>query len=305
MIDRILTPLRSIRRDLIDKRLWPVALVLVLALVAVPVFIGSSASDAPPTAPIVPAATPATGGGGSPITVENAAVIGRGRPGAVHDPFFNPPKPKTTSSVPTSTSTSTTTSTTTPPPTTSATHTTPSKTSPATPAATPPATSTVTSLVERTVFRTRLSWGEAPGTEVRGVSRLEPLGGLSNPGVVYLGTTADGSRAVFLLGPQALSIGEEECGEKTCRVFALKPGAETAVSVQGEDGQLHVFTLKIDSIKSRVVASRSQAAELRARVHPDGRDVLRAIIKDAKTAAAIGQFTYDLSLGAVVALAAP
>ena len=52
------------------------------------------------------------------------------------------------------------------------------------------------------------------------------------------------------------------------------------------------------------VAGRD-AAKLRLSVHPDGRDVLRAMIKDAKTAAAIGQFAYDRTAGAVVAITAP
>ena len=40
-------------------------------------------------------------------------------------------------------------------------------------------------------------------------------------------------------------------------------------------------------------------------VDKDGRPGLRALIKDPKTAAAIGQFGYALSLGAVVSVTAP
>jgi hypothetical protein len=47
------------------------------------------------------------------------------------------------------------------------------------------------------------------------------------------------------------------------------------------------------------------AAKLRARVYHGGRDVLREMIKDAQTAAAIGRFGFDRSLGAVVATNAP
>jgi hypothetical protein len=40
-------------------------------------------------------------------------------------------------------------------------------------------------------------------------------------------------------------------------------------------------------------------------VYDGGRDVLREIIKDEQTAAAIGRFGFDRSLGAVVATNAP
>ena len=45
-MNRLLDPVRAIVADLIRKRLWPVALVLVIALVAVPALIASSSSEA-------------------------------------------------------------------------------------------------------------------------------------------------------------------------------------------------------------------------------------------------------------------
>jgi len=52
-------------------------------------------------------------------------------------------------------------------------------------------------------------------------------------------------------------------------------------------------------------AGKAAAAKLRARVYGGGRDVLREIIKDSATAAAIGQFRFDRTLGAVVDTTAP
>ena len=49
--------LRTLVRDLVERRLWPVALALVIALVAVPVVLGRGGEQTP--API--AAAPATG----------------------------------------------------------------------------------------------------------------------------------------------------------------------------------------------------------------------------------------------------
>jgi hypothetical protein len=149
-------------------------------------------------------------------------------------------------------------------------------------------------------------WGADDTAKVRGISRLEPLGGLSNPAVLYLGTTEDHARAVFLLGPNALAGGDRACGEKTCRVIGLKAGQSADIGVLGVDGApARRFVLSVDAIRETAVASEDAALALRARVHQDGRAVLRAMIKDPKTAAAIGQFGYALSLGAVVSITAP
>jgi len=53
---------RTMLDDLVEKRLWPVAAVLLLALVGIPVLLSRPAGDQPVSAP--PAATPAVGAGG-------------------------------------------------------------------------------------------------------------------------------------------------------------------------------------------------------------------------------------------------
>ena len=82
--------LRNVLKDLVDKRLWPVAALLVAALVAVPVVLGRSGDDATTTA-----ALPATGAGTS--TNENASVTLETTPddtrhdgGQLRDPFHAP-----------------------------------------------------------------------------------------------------------------------------------------------------------------------------------------------------------------------
>jgi hypothetical protein len=149
-------------------------------------------------------------------------------------------------------------------------------------------------------------WGQDAKADVHGVSRLQPLGGRSNPALLYLGTTKAGARAVFLLGPNASTDGDGTCAEKTCRVLRLKAGDTMVVTVQGEaGGASRQYTLVIDDIARSATSSAAAAAKRRARVYQDGRDALNAMIKDAATAAAIGQFRFDRSLGAVVAVSAP
>jgi hypothetical protein len=305
MTERLLNALRGAVRDLVDKRLWPVALALVVALVAVPVVIGSSAPDVPPPPP-----TPAPAGGApaAAITVADPAVVGHSRPGAVNDPFYDPPAPKTapTASSPATSAAAATraerapASSATPAPRTARAQSAPTAPSaPAAPAtrAQPPADRTA----EPTVFRTRVRWGDRDA-EIRGLSRLQPMGGISSPALLYLGTTMHGKRAVFLLGPRAESSGDGRCAERSCRVIALKAGDRRAVVLRGADGGVaRRFTLAVEAIARRVMPTPARARRLRARVHPWGRDALRAMIKDRPTAAAIGGFAYDRAAGAVVA----
>jgi hypothetical protein len=65
-VNQLNASVRTIFQDLVERRLWPVALVLVIALVAIPVLLSRPASDTAgsSTTPIPPAA-PATGSGGS------------------------------------------------------------------------------------------------------------------------------------------------------------------------------------------------------------------------------------------------
>jgi hypothetical protein len=310
-----MTLLRSLLDDLVARRLWPIALLLAITAVAVPVVLGGGGGAAAPVA-----SPPAARAGGAASAAPAVEVVGpasvRGRSGKVRDPFRRPKAPSVSSaghaSGSTSTSASTSTSTSTSATRESSKAGTPA---PAGAAATTRATATgagaataadAAAASAATVYRTRVRWGRDAKGDARGVSRLEPLGGRSHPALLYLGTTRAGARAVFLLGPDAVADGDGTCAEKTCRVIRLKAGDRTVLSVRPQDGgEARRYTLAIDAITRRVAGSARAAAKLRARVHRDGRDVLRTMIEDAATAAAIGRFRFDSALGAVVATTAP
>src|SRR3954471_12265374 len=93
--------LRNVLHDLIEKRLWPVAIALVAALVAVPIVLGGS-SDAGTTTP-VPVADASTANGLSThrdaaradvVSLEEQAAGKVERSGAVKDPFVQHHQPK-------------------------------------------------------------------------------------------------------------------------------------------------------------------------------------------------------------------
>jgi hypothetical protein len=300
MLDRLLSGPRAIARDLIEKRLWPVALLLIVALVAVPVVLGGSGDSAPVTPAAVPA-TPAQPGSDTAISVSAPAVLGHSRPGPVRDPFYSPPKPETASTSP---STSTSSSSSAPAPST----TTPSTSgtggggteapAPSTPSTQTPATTTTVG----SFYRARVRFGAGETAAVRGLSRLEPLGDTANPAALYLGPNARHTHAVFLLGPNAeVTAGDGACGEPTCRVVVLKAGESVTIAVAGSAGAVEqTYVLAVDELHEQQVATQDALLELRDRVHADGREVLRAMIQDKTTAAAVGKLTYDRSLGAVV-----
>ncbi|HEY0346336.1 MAG TPA: hypothetical protein VGC59_16920 [Solirubrobacteraceae bacterium] len=306
---------RAVLGDLVEKRLWPIALLLAITAVAVPVVLGrggTGAADAPV------ATQPAAAAGGAASATPVVEIVGpasaRSRPGTERDPFRR--------ATPAAAATATADGAPAPAPAQAGST---AASSPKRAAAAAPAAASATTAkpataapaaarrqprpaaTAATVYRTRVRWNhnDDDKARVRGVSRLQPLGGRSDPALLYLGTTTR-HRAVFLLGPNASANGESTCAEKTCRVIKLKAGARTVVSVEDEEGgAARRYTLVIDRIVRRHVAGKAAAAKLRARVYGGGRDVLREIIKDKQTAAAIGRFGFDHSLGAVVVTNAP
>jgi hypothetical protein len=311
--------LRSLRDDLVEKRLWPIALLLLLAAIAVPVFLGRGGGGDGAAVVTPPAAAPAGDVAGATPAVQ---VVGppsvRARAGAVRDQFRRAAKAKasvaTVDGAPapaTSSGGAAAPATKTP---RDATSTTPSATTSTTPAAESESNTTTTTpaaapsaTATASVYRTRVRWGTDDSAKARGISRLEPLGGQSDPALLYLGTTDDHAQAMFVLGPNALADApKDECAEETCRIIVLKAGKSVDVGVVGVDGGAdRRYVLTVDAITETVVASEAAAREQGARVHSAGREVLREIIKDPKTAAAIGQFGYAPSLGAVVGITAP
>ena len=84
-----MSAVRSIFNDLVDRRLWPVAVALVAALVAIPVMLGggSSASAPDAAAPLGSAATAAGGTAQAAISVSTPSTAPTDHPGTARNPF--------------------------------------------------------------------------------------------------------------------------------------------------------------------------------------------------------------------------
>src|SRR3954468_24628166 len=83
-----MSAVRNIFNDLVDRRLWPVALALLAALVAVPVMLGGGSSASSPASPDPLASAAASGGTAqAAISVSAPSTARHDRPGAVRNPF--------------------------------------------------------------------------------------------------------------------------------------------------------------------------------------------------------------------------
>lgn len=273
---------RNIIRDLVERRLWPVAVLMVVAIVAIPMLLGGGASSTGAGEDSLPA-TPDTASTSSAVELLGPPSV-RKRPGKVVDPFRRAKKKAD----------SVTAAAETTEPTAGATA--PSGGTPAPETGTDPATPQPS----KSVYRTTVRWSTGDPSKARRISRLTPLGGLLNPAVIYLGVEPGGKHALFLLGPDATSVGEGACREASCRVFALRSGEKQIIDLQRDGSQPTQFELDLVSVSRHEYSTAAKAVAARGRVHPDGRDVLRSIFDDGPTALAIGGFGYDRLRGVML-----
>jgi len=298
MMTTLLEPAKQIVRDLVDRKLWPVAVLLLAAIVAVPLLIGgSSAGDGAAPAALTTNA-PDGPGSRSLVTVVDQAVTADARPGRIEDPFYDPPAaPADDAPAQASTSTASGSSDARE---TSAGGTRAAGDAPAT--TTPqPATTAPRPAVAPVYQRTAVRWYRTTRGKPRPLSRLTPLGGLADPAAMYLGVTrSKDSYAVFLLAPGATSTGEAACEDSACRVIGLKAGETQVVTVQpAGGGEARQYILEVVKV-TKVTTDAATARTMRLRVHPDGRDVMRKLWQDVPTADALRPIRFDRDAGLLV-----
>ncbi len=257
--------------DLKEKRLWPVAVVLLAALVAVPVLLAK-----PSSAPSAPAPT-ATAPGPKPDVLKQLAKVklGDDEPGdgstlGVFDPSnpFTPPKgaikkqedassadagPSTGSPSGSPDGTDTGGST-------GGTPTTPGGTPGGTPntgGGTTGGTTTTTTSYKYVVDLTFTANGHT--RRIKGMEKLEMLPNQNSPLLIFMGVTPKGSDAVFLVDSTLEAAGEGRCkpSESEC-AFAII-GAGSRYMFTQEDG--NTFTVRIDEIRKVKVGEGASGAK--------------------------------------------
>jgi hypothetical protein len=315
--------LKNVIRDLVEKRLWPVAIALVAALVAVPIVLGGQ-SDAT-TSTAIPATTTNSLANhrdvarATVVSLEEQAAGKVERPGAVRDPFVQHHQPKTvaekvaaavtttktladalsgssgssgsSSSSGSSDTTTTDTKTTSTPTKTTTTNTT---------------TTTTPKAASDDTYRVKFSFGESGAQKTYdNVARLTPLPSADNPFFVYLGLQADQKHAVFLVASDAVPSGDGACQPSAtdCEQVVLAVGDTEFFELQSGTAGVVQYELDLKGIEKVKASTKAKAAVAHARESKAGREYLRELVADDPDA--LSAYSYNKGRGLLVAAKDP
>ena len=241
-----MTFFRHLFQDLVEKRLWPVALGLVVALVAVPVILSKPGGE---TAAESPAPNPLLGSGSAALLgeVKPAVSLGGDTGFRKHvarlprkNPFVQQAKPK---------------------PATAETVTTPSPaggggggaTTPAvgTPTPTPTPAPTKAPTSQKFQYTAKVRFGEIGKTSSKTLTPGTMLPSDENPVVVFVGS--DGSKAIFLVSTEATPRGDGDClpSESNCQFLRMSKGDVEFLEVSVSADSVVTYELELRGIGSR------------------------------------------------------
>jgi hypothetical protein len=270
-----MSPIRGVLRDLVERKLWPIAVLLLVAAVAVPMYLGRASAD--------DASLPTTSLQADAGKVSKAAVkVDDGtatddRPGAVRNPFkqLHVPKKPVAPAAPTAKTPAADQSTgsssggsggsgSQPTPAPSGTGGSGEGGSkPTTPAGDP-----------LDIYHLSLRFGRADAEQLKtyhDVARLSPLPTADNPFFVYTGVLKDGKTAVFLLSSDATATGDGHC----------RPSAQSCQTIEVKEGDTEFFDLtvkyQLDVVKvfKKGASTAAAAAAAYERHSNAGADMLR------------------------------
>jgi hypothetical protein len=306
-------------KELRDRKLWPIAIGLIVALVAVPVLLSKKASTdlvTPQPTGGLPYSTGTTLPAISVETTSGSSTL----PGNSRNPF-TPQHVATTATTATvasitpvttssgsgtsgSSSTGSTGSTGGSSGGSSGVSSTPAPSSPApAPAPSKPAPKPgPASLTATQSYQVSLAISGAASGNLNTIDPLERLSILPSPQqplLVEYGVLQGGRQVVFAVQPGAAVSGPGACtpGPIDCEVLTLSPGQTEAVSKQTPTGSTPVADFQVNSINAAQHPSAAAADQARRNASEVGRKLL---IESSYTALSL--FQYDPSVGAVVDL---
>ena len=302
-----MTFVRNLLADLVAKRLWPVALVLALALVAVPVVLTQGIEEAP--APPTPVAQEREVG--DSVVTPAADAPRRGANPTGRNPFEQkkvaPAAPKSDDAGSTDSADVDADSGWSGGAGADVTGGLPAlddvdvipvggtDEGPATPK--PDA---------RESYRVDLRFGQDGRlTKRNDVARLSPLPSAEDPFFVFMGVLADGKTALFLVSSDAEATGDGTCkpSPESCERIEMQAGQTEFFDVTTPDGATVQYQLDLVRV-SRVRSSNpAVAANARSRESSEGRQVLRHAIDTEQVD--VDGIAYSRDLGVLVPSAQP
>jgi anti-anti-sigma regulatory factor len=300
--------LENLISDLREKRLWPIAAALIVAIIAVPLLLSGAGNSSVPVAQV-----PGAGAASAPVpslpavsvtgTPSNARLTGSKR-----DPFSQQVKPSTGTTTPGSSTGGATTSSRAGSPapsspsssastsksTTSTTKTTSTTSTPTSTSTTPAST---TPAAKYNYFQVGLVYGgtgSVPQT-LANPARLTPLPKASDPLIVYLGVMNDHKTALFLLSADVHVTGKGKClpSRSNCQLLELQSGEADLFKAVRASGTT-TFTLSLTSVKTFSTASASVAAAAHERVSKAGSKI---VARATKRSIALHGLTYSKQSG--------
>jgi hypothetical protein len=304
-------------KELRDRKLWPIAIGLIVALVAVPVLLSKKTSTDLVTPQPTGGLPYSTGTTLPAISVQTTASSSQ-LPGRSRNPF-------TPQHVATTTTTATTPTTPAGPTTGSGTSTStgstggstgggsgaastpaPSSSTPApapapapkpAPAKPGPARLTATQSYEVSLAISGTTSGDL--NTIDPLERLSILPSPQQPLLVEYGVLQGGRQVAFAVQPGAAVSGPGTCtpGPIDCEVLTLAPGQMEAVSKQTPTGSTPVADFQVNSITAAQHSSVAAANQARAHANEVGRKLL---LQSSLTALSL--FQWDPSVGAIVDL---
>jgi hypothetical protein len=256
---------RSILDDLVEKRLWPVAVALLVALLAIPVLLSNSADNEPGTAPVP--VTPAVAPGGSlaafepvvstegkksseirkdlegfeskdPFKPQNLGGGGGSSSGSVEvqgadaatsggGGSVTPDSGSFGGSTPTGPTSGNDTST----------------------GSSGAATKTQTFYY---AYTADVRFGKEGNLDRKTLSQFRALPSSQDPVVVFMGVREDGETAIFLLSSAASSTGEGNCEpDDTCTFLYMKKGDEQRLEAVTTNNEVVTYELVLLDIDAR------------------------------------------------------
>jgi hypothetical protein len=296
--------------DLREKRLWPLAVVLLAGLIAVPLLLSKGSSSAPPVAQ-TPVASQSTPAAGVPVVSTTATPTGAKLKGSARNPFeqlvhgaANGVASAISATTGTTTSAGSTGTSTTPASGTSSTGT-------STGASTTPTTTTTIptgtpkppppGLKSTQSYNVKLAITNASG----GVDTISPLERLSvlpskqQALLVELGVLKGGKRVMFAVQPGAVVTGAGTCipGPIDCEILSLPQDQTVTLGKRAAGGIQTVALFAVTGVTAADHPSVSAANAARRAASDAGRALL-----GRSSSSALSLFQYEPSLGALVDL---
>jgi hypothetical protein len=291
-LNAVVNPLRSLWEELVERRLWPILIVLVVALVAIPVVLSKPAKEAAPLPP-APAAT----GTGSPAHAFQPAVSSEGlkssqirksiRSFKRKNPFVSPSLPRSSAGSSAGTATVTGGGAATPTGSTDPGALTAGGGSPVTGGTDQSGgsvggsgggTSAETFYYHYTVD---VKFGKTGNTDQKTLTEFRALPSSDNPVLVFMGVKNDGETAVFLITANASTVGEGTCSpsDTECTFLYLQKDDKQTIEAVDSDGGITTYSLELLSVDVRRTKGPEKAASSseRASLRTERRQRLRRV----------------------------